>query len=59
MLFCPGLFDKKDLIAHCKVLVHDDIQRKLDERKRMGTELDTERSSNQLKLQNTYFPIAV
>lgn len=37
---------------------HDDIQRELDERRRMGAELDTERSSNQLKLQNNYFPIA-
>ena len=37
---------------------HDDIQRELDERRRMGAELDTERSSNQLKPQNNYFPIA-
>ena len=37
---------------------HNDIERRLDGRRRMGTELDTERSSNQLKLQNNYFPIA-
>jgi len=37
---------------------HNDIERRLDGRRRMDTELDTERSSNQLKLQNNYFPIA-